>query len=49
MDYVAHLVELANISDYHPCQVDVAHRTSTKPVSFDISFKIWETETPVVL
>ena len=33
MDYIAHLVELANISNYHPSQVDIAHRTSTKQES----------------
>ena len=33
MDYVAHLNELANISNYLPSQVDIAHRTSTKPGS----------------
>ena len=33
MDYVAHLVELANISNYHPSPVDIAHWTSTKPGS----------------
>ena len=25
MEYVAQIVELANISNYHPSQVDIAH------------------------
>ena len=31
MEYIAQLVELANISNYHPSQVDIAQWTSTKP------------------
>ena len=36
MNYVAHLVELAKISNYHPSQVDITHRTSTEPGSLII-------------
>ena len=36
IDYIVHLVELDNISNYHPSQVDIAHWTSAKSGSLII-------------
>ena len=33
LSQLAHLVELANISNYHSSQGDIAHQTSSKPGS----------------